>query len=264
MTTPSSFTENRSNPNTPEEGLCLVGVTGGIAQAVLMYWCKTPEAFPPYRHIALWGRRSEALEPLKQMIQKQHPSCELHLVTQCLTELEASQACMTQLLKASPQVRWQCVLSAGVCPPLGLWTEQSLQVSSETFMLNTLGVSALVHACLSYWQQTETSGDILVLNSTAGLVSEPYWANYSASKHALKALIEALAKELHPESRVRLMSLHPGAVRTEMWPLEDVAALTAWDILSPEDVAHTIAWMLSVPHHITVSQVTLQATQAKL
>ncbi|MYW03254.1 SDR family NAD(P)-dependent oxidoreductase, partial [Streptomyces sp. SID3343] len=56
-------------------------------------------------------------------------------------------------------------------------------------------------------------GDVVMLNSGAGLRTNPGWAAYSASKHALKALADGLRAE---EPQLRVTSVYPGRTATAM------------------------------------------------
>jgi 3alpha(or 20beta)-hydroxysteroid dehydrogenase len=59
------------------------------------------------------------------------------------------------------------------------------------------------------------SGSIVNLSSLAGLTGGPYLTAYSASKWAVRGMTKVVAKEL-ARSRVRVNSLHPGQIDTDM------------------------------------------------
>jgi NAD(P)-dependent dehydrogenase (short-subunit alcohol dehydrogenase family) len=55
----------------------------------------------------------------------------------------------------------------------------------------------------------KTHGHIVFINSTAGLVSSAGLSQYSATKHALKALADSLREEVNPHG-VRVLSVYLG------------------------------------------------------
>lgn len=58
-------------------------------------------------------------------------------------------------------------------------------------------------------------GQIVFLNSSAGLVARAGVGQYGATKHALKALADSLREELHPSGR-RVLSIFAGRTATPM------------------------------------------------
>ncbi|MDQ1126345.1 short-subunit dehydrogenase [Microbacterium sp. SORGH_AS 505] len=58
-------------------------------------------------------------------------------------------------------------------------------------------------------------GQVLFVNSGAGLTAHPQWAAYAASKHGLKALADALRGE-EAERGVRVTTVYPGRTATPM------------------------------------------------
>jgi NAD(P)-dependent dehydrogenase (short-subunit alcohol dehydrogenase family) len=87
------------------------------------------------------------------------------------------------------------------------------------------------------------SGDIINLSSLAGKHASAGFSAYVASKHAAVGFTEAISRELR-RSNVRITSLCPGAVATEMRrkaaPNEDSAKIT-----QPEQIATLIGFILT-------------------
>lgn len=80
------------------------------------------------------------------------------------------------------------------------------------FDTNVLGVARMVRAVAPGMRQ-RGHGTIVNLSSVAGLITAPYSAAYSASKHAVEAISEALWFELRPFG-VRVVLIEPGAFET--------------------------------------------------
>jgi short-subunit dehydrogenase len=91
-------------------------------------------------------------------------------------------------------------------------------------------------------------GDIVFINSTAGLVAAPGLSQYSATKHALKAFADSLREEVNPLG-VRVLSLYLGRTATPMQ-----AAVHNWEnkryapeqLIQPEQVASVLICALSL------------------
>jgi NAD(P)-dependent dehydrogenase (short-subunit alcohol dehydrogenase family) len=90
--------------------------------------------------------------------------------------------------------------------PLELWRQQ--------FEINVFGVVAMIQAFMPLLR--ENRGRIVTTGSLAGRLAQPMVAPYSASKHALEALHDALRIELRPWG-IGVSLLEPGAVKTPIW-----------------------------------------------
>ncbi|MBF9070448.1 glucose 1-dehydrogenase [Streptacidiphilus fuscans] len=91
-------------------------------------------------------------------------------------------------------------------------------------------------------------GSIVNISSTAGLVGIPGHAAYGSSKFALRGLTRSSALDLGPH-RIRVNSVHPGAIRTPM--VGDAVAGRDWSHLAlgrigqPEEVAGLVRFLVS-------------------
>lgn len=107
-------------------------------------------------------------------------------------------------------------------------------------------------------------GHIVTVSSDAGRVVFPGLAVYSASKF----FVEALSKGLRLETAgtgVKVTTVQPGNVATDLLALSgDEEALeqygqpTGAKVLDPEDVAASIAYVLSQPDHVAVNEVLVE------
>lgn len=88
--------------------------------------------------------------------------------------------------------------------------EAAFRAMFETNFFATLAMTRLV---LPYFRERRR-GRILNNSSQAGLMANPGTGFYSASKHALEGLMEALGKEVAPLG-IDVVTVQPGAFRTD-------------------------------------------------
>jgi 3-oxoacyl-[acyl-carrier protein] reductase len=101
------------------------------------------------------------------------------------------------------------------------------------------------------------SGHIINISSLAGKNALPNGAAYSASKWGLNGLSYSMAEELRGHN-IRVAVICPGSTNTDLSPHEgkDPAKM-----LQPEDVAHTVAMLVTQNPQSFVSEVLLRPTQ---
>jgi NAD(P)-dependent dehydrogenase (short-subunit alcohol dehydrogenase family) len=88
--------------------------------------------------------------------------------------------------------------------------EDAFRAMFETNFFATLAMTRLV---LPYFRE-RGRGRILNNSSQAGLMANPGTGFYSASKHALEGVMEALGKEVAPLG-IQVVTVQPGAFRTD-------------------------------------------------
>jgi len=126
---------------------------------------------------------------------------------------------------------------------------------------NLVGTYRCVRAAQSVLA-TDGRGDLVVISSILARIPVPGYTGYSASKAGLLGLVRSLAAELAPEN-VQVNAICPGWVATDMaWEgidlLAEALGITrdeAYEramsevplrrMSEPEDVAGTVAWLLS-------------------
>jgi NADP-dependent 3-hydroxy acid dehydrogenase YdfG len=100
-------------------------------------------------------------------------------------------------------------------------------------------------------------GQVVFINSSAGIAAKPMSAQYDSTKHALKAIADSLRGEVNAHG-VRVLSVYLGRTASEMQ--ERICQLEAKPyrpelLLQPEDVASVVVNALSLPDTAEVTDI---------
>jgi 3-oxoacyl-[acyl-carrier protein] reductase len=101
------------------------------------------------------------------------------------------------------------------------------------------------------------SGHIINISSLAGKNALPNGAAYAASKWGLNGLSYSLAEELRAHN-IRVAVICPGSTNTDLSPH---AGKDHSKMLQPEDVAHTVAMLVTQAPQSFVSEILMRPTQ---
>lgn len=103
-------------------------------------------------------------------------------------------------------------------------------------------------------------GQVVFVNSGAGLHAHAGWSAYAASKHGLKALADALRAE-EAEHGIRVTSVYPGRTATPMQARVHQQEGNDYEpelFIDPESVATTILTALDLPRDADITDVTVR------
>lgn len=100
-------------------------------------------------------------------------------------------------------------------------------------------------------------GQVVFVNSSAGLTASPNLSQYAASKHALRAIADCLRQEVN-SAGIRVLSVYPGRTASPMQ-----AAIHAIEgknyepdnLMQPEDVATVVVNALTLPRSAEVTDI---------
>jgi len=95
--------------------------------------------------------------------------------------------------------------------PLEFLTAEDVRKQLE---VNVVGQVAMMQAFLPLIRKGR--GRIVNIGSIAGKFSTPFLGPYSASKHAMEAISDALRQELRPWG-IHVALVEPGSIKTEIW-----------------------------------------------
>lgn len=134
--------------------------------------------------------------------------------------------------------------------PLEAWTSQ--------LTVNLISAAELTRVLLPAVRAAR--GQVLFLNSGAGLTAHPEWSAYAASKHGLKALADALRGEEAPHG-VRVTTVYPGRAATPMQQKvheQEGQTYDASRFIDPESVATAVLTALDLPRDSVISDLTVR------
>jgi NADP-dependent 3-hydroxy acid dehydrogenase YdfG len=127
--------------------------------------------------------------------------------------------------------------------------------------------AALPHLLAAAADGPRRVADMVNVSSVAGRVARNGSGVYNATKHAVGAFSEALRQEVTGRY-VRVSLVEPGAVETELAGhnrpeiLEGIKQRFA-DVerLQADDIADTIAYIVTRPRHVAVNELLVRPTQ---
>ncbi len=139
---------------------------------------------------------------------------------------------------------------------LGAWRSQLDVNLTAPFLLTRALLPALRAA----------RGQVVFVNSGAGLAANASWAGYAASKFGLRALADALRSE-EQDRGVRVTTVFPGRVATAMQEKvhrQEGREYDAGAWIRPETVADLVRHVLDLPPDATVPEVRLSPTPGRV
>ncbi len=137
----------------------------------------------------------------------------------------------------------------------------------QMFDVNVFGLLYTTDAAMEVMKE-QGSGHIVNVSSLAARRTQATRGIYSGTKFAVNAISEALRQELQ-EDNIRVTTVEPGMVETELPDRindEEVRErigdrLSELDPLQPEDIASAIAYVVTRPERVSVSEILIRPTQ---
>ena len=103
-------------------------------------------------------------------------------------------------------------------------------------------------------------GQVVFINSSAGLSARGGVAQYAATKHALKAIADSLREEVNKDG-VRVLSVYPGRTATPMQEnvcREEGKNYHPERLMQPEDVAVTVLNAVGLPRTAEITDLNIR------
>jgi NADP-dependent 3-hydroxy acid dehydrogenase YdfG len=127
--------------------------------------------------------------------------------------------------------------------------EESVEHWKSMIDTNVLGAALSIRASLGHFKE-QNSGHLILTSSIAGRRALP-GSLYSATKHAVTAMGEALRQEI-ADTNVRMTLIEPGMVDTPFFDNQVSGALEA------DDIARAVLFALTQPPHVDVNEILIR------
>jgi len=155
--------------------------------------------------------------------------------------------------------------SAGIMESGGI-EGADLDLYRKVIDINLLGTVYTSRAAIPHMLK-QGVGDIVTISSLAGRKGGPMTNAYSASKHAVNSMTDAMRQELG-DRNIRVSILMPGATKTEVgdnitdpnWRKAIQAHVSKEGAVMPEEIADTLVFMLAMPRHVNISEICVRPT----
>lgn len=234
----------RSEPARPGRTIVVTGASSGIGRAIAL--ALSDEGM----RVGLVGRRREALDTVAAEIERRgtHPVC-------LIADLIAPGA-VEQLARDIVEHLGEVdvlVHSAGIFP------ENPLDESAARS--HTRAADVLTRALLPGLRSRR--GQVVFVNSSAGVPGATAGSAYAESKQALRDVANRLRDEVNPDG-IRVLSVYPGRTATPMQAAihrREGKPYRPERLLAPEDVARIVRHALEMPGGAEVTDVSIRPMQ---
>lgn len=120
---------------------------------------------------------------------------------------------------------------------------------------NVFGTIAMIKSIFPIMKR-QGYGQIININSQSGVMIEPPFPIYNATKHSTNAFRRAIQDDL-ARNNIKITDVCPGLIKTDFYirannPLPENIMETG---LTPEDVAKTVKYVFDLPHEITIPSI---------
>jgi NADP-dependent 3-hydroxy acid dehydrogenase YdfG len=229
----------------------LSGGSSGIGRAIALALAAAGAG------LALIGRRTEALEAIAAAARQFGSKVVTYRVD--LNEEADIRALPSRLAHEVPRLD-VLVHAAGI---IGRGETASAAVADldRQYATNVRGPYVLTQALLPMLRRDR--GQVVFLNSSAGLRAAASVGQYAATKHALKAIADSLRDEVNVDG-VRVLSVFLGRTATPMQAAvhaDEGRPYVPERLLQPEDVAAVVINALSLPHTAEVTDISIRPMQ---
>jgi NADP-dependent 3-hydroxy acid dehydrogenase YdfG len=127
--------------------------------------------------------------------------------------------------------------------------EESVEHWKSMIDTNVFGAALSIRASLGHFKKNN-SGHLILTSSIAGRRALP-GSLYSATKHAVTAMGEALRQEI-AETDIKMTLIEPGAVDTPFFDNRPSGALEA------DDIARAVMFAVTQPPHVDVNEILIR------
>lgn len=233
------------------KSIIITGASSGIGAATTRLLAREGA------RLVIVARRKERLEALKAEL----PEAEIIVVEADVTDYEGLKRAADEAISAYGRI--DAIYNNAGIMPINALSKLERDEWEQMLNVNVMGVLNGIAAVLPAMTE-QKNGHILVTDSVLGHVVVPNLAVYSATKFALRAIMEGLRQEQH-NNGIKTSLISPGVVHTEIYAstsdtdhrqeqLETEQAIG----LDPEQVARAIAFTIDAPEDVDVNEIIIR------
>lgn len=239
----------------------IMGASSGIGEAT------TKKLAQEGAKLVIAARREERLKSLVESL----PNADISYAVADVTNKEDVQAVVDLAVEKYGRID---VLynNAGIMPTAPI-SDTRFDEWRQMLDINIMGVLNGIAAVLPIMKKQQ-SGQIIATDSVAGHVVYPGSAVYCGTKFAVRAIMEGLRQE-EKGNNIRSTIISPGAVTTELYTTINDPEARGWvkDLMSKgeeglalksSDVADAVAYAISTPETVAVSEILIRPTKQEV
>ncbi|MGZ5278835.1 MAG: SDR family NAD(P)-dependent oxidoreductase [Pseudobdellovibrionaceae bacterium] len=234
----------------------ITGASSGIGEATAKQLAQSGY------HLILVARRKERLEKLQKSLEE---SAKIQVLI-AVVDVSKSEQVKAFVEKFKQPLAQLSVLvnNAGLAKGAASFQEGDTADWDVMIDTNVKGVLYFTRAVLPFLI-AKKSGHIVNMGSVAGRWVYPGGAVYCATKFAVRAVSESLRMDLLGQN-IRVTDIEPGMVETEFSLVRHGDAAKARQVyagmkpLTAEDIADTIAWVVTRPAHVNIQELVIYPT----
>lgn len=236
--------------------ILITGASSGIGEACARVFAEQ------HRSLILVARRRERLESLTQDLSKKH-GVEVIALELDVSDRAAVESFSNRHSDLLDRVEI-LVNNAGLAQGMDFLQDAQLDDWDQMIDTNLKGLLYVTHALLPR-MKARGRGHVVNLGSVAGHSVYPKGGVYCATKHAVRALTEALRLDLNG-SGLRVTEISPGMVETEFSQVrlgdaqKAKAVYAGMTPLTARDIAESIAWCVNRPSHVNIQELVIYPT----
>lgn len=120
---------------------------------------------------------------------------------------------------------------------------------------NVFGTIAMIKSIFPIMKK-QGYGQIININSQSGVLCEPPFPIYNASKTGANAFRKAIQNDL-AQNNIKITDVCPGLIQTDFYKRanNELPENIMNNGLAPEDVANTVKFVFDLPHEITIPSI---------
>lgn len=235
----------------------ITGATAGIGEACAEIYAENGA------DLILTGRRTDRLEKIKEKLERLY-NIKVYTYSFDITDKKSVED-FGRSLKENNLTPYIFINNAGLAKGLG--TIQDGNIEDWEIMIDT-NIKGLLYASKAVLPLMieKNEGSVINLGSIAGSQVYPGGNVYNATKHAVRALNQAMNFDLL-NTNIRVSSIEPGAVKTEFSLVRfngDTEkadnVYKGFEPLNAKDIAEIIFFMTTLPERINIQNLLVTPT----